>query len=70
MLHLAQNNLMGSIPSAVCSLAQKDSEIFAVNSVPVIDISADCGGDVPLIRCDCCTICLNETVAIARRGPL
>ena len=49
-LSLHNNYLVGTIDDRVCKLAD---ELF------LVQLSADCGGGVPELSCDCC-ICHNR----------
>jgi len=49
-LFLRENQLTGSVPSAICSLESKGS---------LKEVQVDCSGDSPEVSCQCCANCAS-----------
>ena len=56
-LQLFDNQLSGSIPESLCHL---------VAEAALQELSADCGGVVPMIDCPCCTVCFDASLTNRR----
>jgi Leucine-rich repeat (LRR) protein len=50
---LFSNFLTGTMPASVCALRGENKEN------DLTELVADCGGQTPLIQCDCCNSCIN-----------
>lgn len=60
VLSLHNNNLMGEIDDRICTLADK---LFLAY------LTADCGGEIPEINCDCCICQDHEPIVHLSDGP-
>jgi hypothetical protein len=54
------NGLTGSIPQSLCSNKVE-------NGGSLQHLEVDCGGDSPLLACDCCSQCWTESPTLPRR---
>jgi len=52
---LENNGITGTMPSAICALRGDDTESDLVTLI------ADCAGNPPLIQCDCCNGCVDNS---------
>jgi len=52
---LENNGITGTMPASICALRGDDRENDLVTLI------ADCGGTNPLIQCDCCNGCVDNT---------
>ena len=52
---LENNSITGTMPASICALRGEDetNDLYA--------LVADCGGMVPLIQCDCCNGCIDNS---------
>lgn len=53
--HLEYNAITGTMPSSICALRGDDP------NTDLVTLIADCGGDTPLIQCDCCNGCVDNS---------
>lgn len=52
---LERNGITGTMPASICALRGDD------RSSDLVALIADCGGNPPLIECDCCNGCIDNT---------
>jgi len=52
---LENNNIFGTMPASICALRGDDQE------TDLVTLIADCGGPNPLIQCDCCNGCVDNS---------
>lgn len=52
---LENNTITGTMPASICALRGEDekNDLYA--------LVADCGGMAPLIQCDCCNSCVDNS---------
>ena len=53
---LENNGITGTMPATICALRGDDREDDLVTLI------ADCGGEAPLIQCDCCNGCVDNSI--------
>ena len=54
---LENNGITGTMPATICALRGDDRENDLATLI------ADCGGEAPLIQCDCCNGCVDNSIS-------